>query len=84
LARLADIEVDRQFIAIPSIRSPLYLVEDAPESITYFCSTLLTLPPGASVLAPLGEGVLALIRALRRSPWIGWVLPGRVLVGRRR
>jgi hypothetical protein len=84
LARSAGIEVDREFIAIPSVRSPIYLVEKAPEPINYFCSTLLTLPPGASLLAPLGEAVLTFIRAVRRSPWIGSVLPGRVLVGRRR
>jgi hypothetical protein len=84
LARLAKIEVDRVFIAIPSARSPLYLVEDAPEPINYFCSTLLTLPPGTSILAPFGEAFLAFVRAFRGSPWIGSVLPGRVLVGRRR
>jgi hypothetical protein len=84
LARLAEIEVDRVFIAIPSARSPLYLVEDAPEPINYFCSTLLTLPPGTSILAPFGEAFLAFVRAFRGSPWIGSVLPGRVLVGRRR
>ena len=84
LARRAGIEVDREFIAIPSVRSPLYLVEDAPEPIDYFCSTLLTLPPGASILAPLGEAFLAFVRTFRRSPWLGSVIPGRVLVGRRR
>lgn len=84
LARSAGIEVDREFIAIPSVRSPIYLVERAPEPINYFCSTLLTLPPGTSLLAPLGEAVLAFVRVVRRSPWIGSVLPGRVLVGRRR
>jgi hypothetical protein len=84
LARSAGIEIDREFIAIPSVRSPIYLVEKAPESINYFCSTLLTLPPGASVLAPFGEALLTLVRAVRRSPWIGSVLPGRVMVGRLR
>jgi hypothetical protein len=84
LARSARIDIDRVFIAVPSVRSPIYLVERAPESIEYFCSTLLTLPPGASVLAPFGEALLTLVRAVRKSPWIGSVLPGRVMVGSRR
>jgi hypothetical protein len=81
LARSGGIEIEREFIAIPSVRSPLYLVERAPGPINYFCSTLLTLPPGASVLAPFGEALLTLVRAVRRSPWIGSILPGRVMVG---
>jgi len=83
-ADLADIEIDREFLPIPHGRAPLYLVEDAQECIDYFCSTLLTLPPGLASLGPLGELFIALVRATRRFPRLATVIRGRVLVGRRR
>jgi hypothetical protein len=62
----------------------MYLVENAAECIDYFCSTLLTLPPGPAWFGPLGEVLIALARAARRSPRLAAVIRGRILVGRRR
>jgi hypothetical protein len=83
-ADLAGIEIHREFLPVPHARAPLYLVEDAQECIDYFCSTLLTLPPGSASFGPLGEVFIALVRAARRSPRLTTVIRGRVLVGRRR
>jgi hypothetical protein len=80
----AGVEIDREFLPIPSARTPLYLVENAEETITYFCSTLLTLPPVAAAFGPLGEALILLVRAARRSPRLAATIRGRVLVGRRR
>jgi hypothetical protein len=81
---LAGVEIDREFLPVPRARVPLYLIENAEESIDYFCSTLLTIPPGSARFGPLGEVFIALVRAARRSPLLAAVIRGRVLVGRRR
>jgi hypothetical protein len=83
-ADLGGVEIDREFLPVPSTRVPLYLIENAEESIDYFCSTLLTLPPGSARFGPFGEVLIALVRAARRSPRLAKVIRGRVLVGRRR
>jgi hypothetical protein len=80
----AGIEIDREFLPVPSGRAPLYLIENAEGCIDYFCSTLLTLPPRSAWFRPIGELLIALARAARRSPFLAAVIRGRVLVGRRR
>ena len=76
LLREAGVTADRELVAIPSLRRPMYLVEDAPEALRWFCANVLTVPPGASGL--LGLAVVV----LRHSRW-AWrrVLPSRVVVG---
>jgi hypothetical protein len=83
-ADLAGVEIDREFLPVPRARTPLYLVENAGDCMDYFCSTLLTLPPGSAMFGPLAEALLALVRAARRSPRLAAMVPGRVLIGRRR
>ncbi len=83
-ADLAGVEIDREFLPVPSGRAPLYLIENADECIDYFCSTLLTLPPGSAGFGPFGGMLIALVRAARRSPLLAAVIRGRVLVGSRR
>jgi hypothetical protein len=83
-ADLAGVEIDREFLPVPRGRAPLYLIENAEGCIDYFCSTLLTLPPRSAWFRPLGEPLIALARAARRSPRLAAMVRGRVLVGRRR
>jgi hypothetical protein len=83
-AERAEVTIDREFLPLPRLRAPLYMVENAAESIDYFRSTLLTLPPGSTWFGPLGEALIALARAGRRSSLLALIVRGRVLVGRRR
>jgi hypothetical protein len=83
-AELAGLEIEHEFLPVPRTRAPAYLVENAQESIDYFCSTLLTLPPGSGWVGPIGEAFMALARVGRRSPRLAAAIRGRVLVGRRR
>lgn len=78
----AGIELEREYLAFPSARSPAYLVEDAPPTIGVFVQTVLVTPPRTPFSTPI-EACLGLLRAL--SPWrlIRRIAPGRVVVGRR-
>lgn len=71
----------RSYLALPSLRRRLVLVEDGSEPLRYACSALLAVPPGTTRLAaPLGAALMLL-----RLPvvWrlLGAVVPGRVVVG---
>src|SRR3954453_9577760 len=41
-----DVVLEREFLAVPSVTAPAYLVEDAPESVEVFLATVLVTPPG--------------------------------------
>jgi hypothetical protein len=79
----AGIELEREYLAFPSVASPAYLVEDAPATIDVFVQTALVTPPRTPFSTPI-EACVGLVRAL--SPWrlIRRIAPGRVVVGRRR
>src|SRR5919199_2753017 len=60
----AGIELEREYLAFPSARSPAYLVEDAPSTIGIFLQTALVAPPRAR-FATVIEACFVLLRALR-------------------
>jgi hypothetical protein len=71
----------RAYVALPSLRRRLVLVEDEREPLRYACNALLTVPPGTTRLAaPLGAA-LALLRLPVVWRLLGAVVPGRVVVG---
>lgn len=79
----AGLKLERMYLALPTVSAPAYLVQDNPASVAYFCSAILTVPPGLTRLAGPVEALLRLIRLL--SPWrvVAALIPGRVAVGRR-
>jgi hypothetical protein len=81
-AAAAGLELEREYLAFPSARSPAYLVEDVPATVGIFVKTALVTPP-RTPFATAVEACLSLLRALR--PWrlIRRIAPGRVVVGRR-
>jgi hypothetical protein len=82
LARKLSIEVEREFVVLPTIGNPLVLVDDAEASIRHFWTTIATVPPGLAITALPASALLGLARMLPWS-WTGAVAPGRALVGRR-
>jgi hypothetical protein len=84
LARRAGLALEREFVAVPSIRAPLFLVERGAHTRSYFARRLLAVPPGVT----LGFGPLsAALRVAGRWP-VGVGLAsaacGRVALWRRR
>jgi hypothetical protein len=76
----AGVELEREYLALPSAGAPAYLVEDAPGPIEVLVGSVLAAPPGTPFARTVDAG-LALVRALR--PWrvIRVLAPGRVAVG---
>lgn len=81
-ARDAGIQLQREYVAVPSMHAPACYVEDTPQALRYFFSQLLALPRGGTVKsAMLGAAKTA---ARLQFPWpaFGAVAPVRVAVGR--
>jgi hypothetical protein len=71
----------RSYLALPSLRRRLVLVEDQREPLRYACSALLAVPPGTTRLAAPLEAALVLLRLPVVWRLLGAVVPGRVVVG---
>ncbi len=82
LARAAGVQVERECVVLPSLRSALFVADDAPLTISWLCRSALTVPPGTTWLAaPVDLAVRALGRLV---PWrfLGTIAPGRAISGR--
>jgi hypothetical protein len=83
LASASGVAIEREYVAIPSLRRPLFILQDAPASARYFWTQVATVPPGVARYAGLMSAIVRLIALL--APWglIGRIVPGRVTMGRR-
>lgn len=77
-ARRAGIQVEREYLALPSAAAPCYLVEDASAPVRFFLERVLAPPARPAIAMP----VVAALRLL--PPWrlVRRLAPGRVIVGR--
>jgi hypothetical protein len=82
LARTLSIQVEREFVVLPTLRHPLVLVDDTEPAVHHFWTSIATVPPGLAFTALPASALLALARKLPWS-WTGAAAPGRALVGRR-
>jgi hypothetical protein len=83
LARDAGLVVDRELVVLPDLRAPAFVVEDAVESLEWFWNAFATVPPGRAQGSFL---ITATTRLARHRPlvrWIGWLVPGRMVIARR-
>lgn len=80
IASASTLLIQREYIAVPSLRAAIMVVEDSSDSVRWTCRSLLTPPPGSTwAHAP----VHAAVAVLRRCPWLASRLAaGRVVVGR--
>ncbi len=81
VAATGVITVDRQYLALPSLRNAVVVTEDTLDTLSWALRSLVTPPPGvtwAHSLADVG------VRLLRRLPAVtGWLTAGWITVGRR-
>lgn len=85
LRRLAlelSIEIEREYIVLPTLRRPIVLIDDTEPAVRHFWTTIATIPPGLAFSAVPASALLSMARRLPWS-WTGAAAPGRVLVGRR-
>jgi hypothetical protein len=80
VAAAGAIVIDRQYVALPSLRRPIVVAEDSRDPLRWACRTLVAPPPGITSAHALVD---AAVRLLRRRPEVaGWAGSGRVVVGR--
>ncbi len=80
----AGLRVEREYLVFPSLHTPHYLVDDGPRAVTYFWSTLLTVPPGSAMKSALASAFIFVTRALAPWPLVRALTPVRLAVARRR
>ena len=82
IAATGAITVDRQYVALPSLRRAIVVVEDSTDALRWACGSLVAPPPGVTWAHALID---AAIRFLRRRPGTaGSLAAGRIVVGRTR
>ena len=80
IAASAGVAVDREYVALPSLRSAIVLAEDSANALRWACQSLVAPPPAVTWAHGPVSGVITL---LRRYPRLASRLAaGRVLVGR--
>jgi hypothetical protein len=80
IAATGVIAIDRQFVALPSLRRAIVVAEDSRDSLRWACRSLVAPPPGITWAHALIDTVVKLLR--RRPEVAGWVSAGRIVVGR--
>jgi hypothetical protein len=81
LAVAGRVVVERGYVAVPSLRTPVVFAEDSTDCLRWVCRSLITTPPGVTWLHGAVDAAVLLLR--RRPSMLGWLAPGRVVVGRR-
>jgi hypothetical protein len=80
IAATGSIVVDRQYVALPSLRRAIVVVEDSTDALRWACWSLVTPPPGVTRAHALAD---AAVKFLRRRPGAaGSLAAGRVAGGR--
>lgn len=80
-ATRSGLVIEREFLAVPSVAAPAYLVEDQRGPVELFLASVLVTPPGVP-LARTVDAILGLVRALGPVRLIRALAPGRIVVGR--
>ena len=80
IAASGAIVVDRQYVALPSLRRAIVVVEDTTDTLRWACRSLVAPPPGVTWAHALID---AGVKVLRLRPGAaGSLAAGRVVVGR--
>jgi hypothetical protein len=83
MARAGGLDVVHEYVVLPRLASALFVMDDDPATVRWVCRSVLTVPPGTTVLAAPVDLAVRLLRAA--APWwlLGRLAPGRALVGLR-
>jgi hypothetical protein len=80
IAASGAIVIDRQYVALPSLRRAIVVADDNQDSLRWACRSLVAPPPGITWAHVLLDSAVKLLR--RRPGLASWVGAGRVVVGR--
>jgi len=82
-ASAAGVDLQREYLALPTPGAPAYLVEDSPAATAYFLRSIVVPPPGRIWTAPIRICLSAIARLPNPGLVAGSVAP-RMMVGTRR
>lgn len=82
-AAAAGIDIQREYLALPTPGAPAYLVEDCPAATAYFLRSIVAPPPGRFWTAPVRMCLAAVSRFPNPGLVVRSVAP-RMVVGTRR
>lgn len=80
IASAGAMVIDRQYVALPSLRQAIVVAEDSRDSLRWACHSLVASPPGITWAHVLIDTAVKLLRW--RPAMLSWVAAGRVVVGR--
>ena len=80
IASAGAMVIDRQYVALPSLRQAIVMAEDSRDSLRWACRSLVASPPGITWAHVLLDTAIKLLRW--RPEMLSWVAAGRVVVGR--
>jgi Phosphotransferase enzyme family len=81
-ARSLGIDVEREFLAFPSHTAPAYLVESTTQAVEYFCTAIVTVPPGTTWMTLPIDLMLRTFRWQPPRDVMSVLTRNRVVVGR--
>jgi hypothetical protein len=80
IAASGALVIDRQYVALPSLRRAIVVADDNRDSLRWACRSLVAPPPGITWAHALLDTA---VKLLRRFPDVAsWAGAGRVVVGR--
>jgi hypothetical protein len=72
--------VERQYVALPSLRNAIVVAEDSKASLLWACRTVVAPPPGITWTHAIVD---VAVKCMRSRPWLAtWLARGRVVIGR--
>ena len=80
IASAGALLIDRQYVAIPSLRQAILVADDSRDSLRWAFRSLVAPPPGITWAHVLLDTAVKLLRW--RPEMVSWVGAGRVVVGR--
>ena len=80
VAAASALTIDREYVALPSLRAPIVVVEDSNDALRWACRSLVAPPPGSTWAHGLVHTAVAVAR--RQPGLFARLAAGRVAVGR--
>lgn len=80
IAVASALTIEREYIALPSLRAAIAVVEDTGDSLRWTCRSVLAPPPGSTWAHALMHAAVAVLR--RHPGLVSRFAAGRVVVGR--
>lgn len=84
VAARSGLRIEREYVVLPSWRSPIFVVEDNVNTLRWIWSSFATVPPGVKKGRRTADLALSLGRREPLLALLRWLAPSRIVIARRR